>query len=306
MLNGTIAAERPFVSVIVPTYNRADELRRCLDSLVAQDYPRDRFEVIVADDGSARSPAVVVDAYRGKLDVDMLAVAHGGPARARNRAAEQSRGAYLAFTDDDCRPHADWLSAIARALTRSPEALVGGRVQNALPDNVYSSASQTVTDVVYAHYNAEPEAARFFASNNMAVAKAKFLAIGGFDENFQILACEDRELCDRWRSAGGRMLYAPEAVVGHAHALDLRHFLRQHFTYGRGAVHYHRIRAERQSGKMRDEMSFHADVRNWLVAPFRGRAFKSGLVVASLLLCWQAANTAGFLYETLAQTGYRR
>ena len=305
-MSATIASERPFVSVIVPTYNRADELRHCLDALARQDYPRDCFEVIIADDGSARSPAAVVEAYRGKVGIEFLAVAHGGPARARNRAAERARGRYLAFTDDDCRPHPDWLSSLAGVLTRAPDALVGGRVSNALPENVYSSASQTVTDVVYAHYNAEPEEARFFASNNMAIAKAKFLDMGGFDENFQILACEDRELCDRWRAGGGRMLYAPDAIVGHAHALDLFHFLRQHFTYGRGAVHFHRIRAERQSGTMRDEMSFHTNLRNWLLAPFRGRAFMSGLVVAWLLVCWQAANTAGFLYETLARTGYRR
>jgi GT2 family glycosyltransferase len=296
----------PHVTVVVPTYNRPDELSRCLAALAAQDYPRDRFEVLVADDGGALSPASVVEGFGDVLDLRLLRLTHGGPAHARNRAVEQARGALLAFTDDDCRPHPDWLRRLVAALDREPAALVGGRVANALVDNPFSSASQTVTDVVYAHYNARPEDARFFASNNLAIATVEYRRIGGFDERFVVLACEDRELCDRWLASGGRMLYAPDAVVSHAHALDLRSFVRQHFTYGRGAVHFHRIRAERGSGTMRDEMSFHADLRNWLVRPFRGRTVRSGLVVAGLLVLWQGANALGFVYESVARTGYKR
>lgn len=296
----------PHATVVVPTYNRPDELGRCLTALAAQDYPLDRFEVIVADDGGAVSPVSVVESFRDRLDVRLLRVTHGGPAHARNRAVEQARGALLAFTDDDCRPHPDWLRRLVAVLDGAPAALVGGRVANALAENPFSSASQTVTDLVYAHYNARPEDARFFASNNMAIATAEFRRIGGFDERFVVLACEDRELCDRWLAAGGRMLYAPDAVVRHAHALDLRSYVRQHFTYGRGAVHFHRIRAERGSGTMRDEMSFHGDLRNWIVRPFRGRTLRSGLVVAALLITWQGANALGFLYESVVRTGYRK
>lgn len=297
---------RPHVTVIVPTYNRPEELRRCLAALAGQNLSLATFDVIVADDGGAVSPARVVEEAQGGLDVALLTLSHGGPAHARNRAAERARGAYFAFTDDDCRPEPGWLNALVATLERARDALVGGRVTNALTDNRFSRASQTVTDLVYAHYNANAEDARFFASNNLAIAADAFREIGGFDEKFVVLACEDREFCDRWRSQGRRLVYAEDAVIGHAHALNLRSYLRQHFTYGRGAVHFHRIRSERGSGSMRNEMSFHADFRNWLVRPFRGRPLSEGLDVAALLLLWQTANTAGFFYESIVRSGYRR
>ena len=162
-----------------------------------------------------------------------------------------------------------------------------------------------IADIVYAHYNADPENARFFSSNNLAMAAQSYLELGGFDEGFLVLACEDRELCDRWRSAGGRMIYEPEAMVEHAHPLALPSFVRQHFTYGRGALHFHRIRAARASGRMRDEMSFHANVRNWLEQPFRSRTPLDAMLIATLMVLWQGANVAGFAYEYLARSGYR-
>jgi GT2 family glycosyltransferase len=293
------------LSVIVPTYNRPAALRECLGALASQDYPRDRFEVLVVDDGGESSPAPVIEEMRSRLSVELLTQAHAGPSRARNLGAGMARGRFLAFTDDDCRPQPTWLARLAAALERAPDSIVGGRIVNSLPDNAFSSASQMIADIVYAHYNADPENARFFSSNNFAMAAESYRALGGFDEGFLILACEDRELCDRWRATGGRMIYEPEAVVGHAHSLALYSFVRQHFTYGRGAVHFHRIRAERASGTLRDEMSFHVNVSNWLAQPFRCRTLVDATRIAALMVLWQGANLAGFAFELLARSGYR-
>jgi GT2 family glycosyltransferase len=292
-------------TVVVPTYNRPDALRDCLGALAAQEYPRDRFEVLVVDDGGELSPQAVVDELRPRLSVELLVQAHGGPARARNHAATRARGTFLAFTDDDCRPAPSWLTHLATALQHGPDTLVGGRIVNALPDNAFSSASQLIADIVYAHYNADPESARFFSSNNLAITANDYRALGGFDEGFTILACEDRELCDRWRARGGHMRYVDAAVVAHAHPLALRSFVRQHFTYGRGAVHFHRIRTQRASVTMRNEMSFHMNIGNWLGQPFRRRSPIDATRIAALLVLWQGANLAGFLYEQVANTGYR-
>lgn len=293
------------LSVIVPTYNRPAALRECLCALASQEYPRERFEVLVVDDGGELAVAPVIDELRSRLSVELVTQPHAGPARARNLAAGMARGRFLAFTDDDCRPRPTWIAHIAAALERAPDSIVGGRIVNGLPENAFSSASQMIADIVYAHYNSDPENARFFSSNNVAMAAKSFRNLGGFDEGFVILACEDRELCDRWRSAGGRMIYEPDAVVEHAHPLALPSFVRQHFTYGRGAVHFHRIRAARASGKMRDEMSFHANVGNWLAQPFRSRTPIDATRIAALMVLWQSANLAGFAYEFLARSGYR-
>lgn len=297
--------EPPLVTVVVPTHGRPEALVRCLSALAAQDYPPERFEVIVVDDGGDPLVGTVVDRFRDSLAVRLLVQPHGGPARARNRGASAASGALLAFTDDDCRPEPDWLARLAAALEGRPRAMVGGRVVNALPENRYAGASQLVTDIVYEHYNAEPESARFCASNNLALGRTAFEEIGGFDERFLVLACEDRDLCDRWTHSGRTLVYASEAVVAHAHAMGPAGYVRQHFTYGRGAVHYHALRRERGSGRMRDEMSFHARAADWLARALRGRRPADLLITTGLLLVWQAANSAGFLYESVARTGYR-
>lgn len=94
----------PFISVIIPTYERAGQLSVCLGALAAQDYPRDRFEVLVVDDGSATSPEGSVGTFRHQLNVRLLKQLHSGPAAARNHGTAHAKGAFLAFTDDDCAP----------------------------------------------------------------------------------------------------------------------------------------------------------------------------------------------------------
>jgi GT2 family glycosyltransferase len=226
----------PEFSVIIPTYNRLPALRRCLDALARLDYPRERFEVIVVDDGST---APVADAVLApELDLTVRRFPNAGPARARNLGAECARGRYLAFTDDDCTPTPTWLRALENGATAFPDAALGGRTINALPDNLCSALSQLVVDVAYACYNSDPRHARFFASNNLAVPADRFRDVGGFDPGFR--TAEDRDLCERWLQSGQRLVYVPDAVICHAHSLTLRGLWRQHFHYGRGAYRFHR------------------------------------------------------------------
>ena len=98
---------------------------------------------------------------------------------------------------------------------------------NELKRNLFSQASQTLVDYVYAYYNERgANRSEFFASNNMTFSANAFHAIGGFDESFR--TAEDREICRRWRAGGGTFLYAPEVVMRHAHRLRSLSFLRQH------------------------------------------------------------------------------
>jgi glycosyltransferase involved in cell wall biosynthesis len=96
------SSHAPRVSVVIPTYNRARELGRCLDSLVAQSY-RD-FEVLVCDDGSTDETATVAAAFDTRLELTYhWAENFGGPARPRNIGLNRARGIYVAFLDSD-----DW------------------------------------------------------------------------------------------------------------------------------------------------------------------------------------------------------
>lgn len=284
----------PFFSVIVPTYERPEQLRKCLASLAQLDYPAERFEVIVVDDGSETLPVEIVSAARDAINARLLVQENVGPAAARNRAAADARGAFLAFTDDDCTVDAGWLRAFAARLKQTPQSLLGGRTLNALDTNRCSATSQMIIDVVYEHYNANPDDARFFASNNFAVAADLFRSVGGFNENFR--TSEDREFCDRWRARGLRLSYAPAAVIHHAHPLTARSLWKQHFAYGRGAWRFHQIREARGAESFKPDMTFYLKL---LRASCAQASWSDAALMSALLLWSQMANTAGFFYERI-------
>jgi glycosyltransferase involved in cell wall biosynthesis len=243
----------PFFSVIVPTRDRPGALADCLAALHRLAYPRDRFEVIVVDDGSEQTLEGVLAAFRDRLPVTLVPQASAGPAAARNAGARKARGDFLAFTDDDCAPDADWLGALAERFRSGGDRALGGRTLNGRPDNLFATATQALMEDLYAHFNATPEEAQFFTSNNLAVPADLFRAVGGFDPAFPIAAGEDRDFCDRWLRRGHTMTYVPEARVTHSHPLGFSSFWRKHFSYGRGAKRFHEIRGARGSDRAKLE-----------------------------------------------------
>jgi GT2 family glycosyltransferase len=288
------AAALPLVSVIVPTFSRPGPLARCLAALAAQDYPSERCEVIVVDDGSEQPLDEILAGSGGPMPLTLLRQANAGPGAARNRGAAAARGTLLAFTDDDCLPEPGWLRALASAHQAGPCDLVGGRVLNHDTRNAYAETSQLILDGAYRYYPRNPGPGRFFASNNMAVPAAGFRELAGFDAGFRI-ASEDRDLCDRWLAAGYRLRHAPEAVVRHAPQLTLGRFARQYFNYGRGAYLYHRARRRRGGQGSATALDQHA---RFLVEVGRGllqRRAADRLQIGALLLLWQAANLTGYL-----------
>jgi GT2 family glycosyltransferase len=292
----------PSFSVVVPTRGRPRELAACLEALSRLDYPQERLEVIIVDDAAQSEPPVRPRWNGGEL----IVVRSGGqgPAAARNLGAARAKGEFLAFTDDDCLPSPKWLRALADRLVAAPERPVGGRTVNALLESSCSQASQLVVDLTYAFYNRDDQHARFVFSNNLAIAASVFRAIGGFDPAFR--TSEDRELCDRLLHRGYGIAYAPDAVVLHAHALDLRGFWNQHFDYGRGAWRFHRKRAVRKSGQLREELGFYRLLAAWTRRRLRDQSAGEGAQTIALLALWQAANAAGFAYEAVARAFQRR
>ncbi|MEM8780454.1 MAG: glycosyltransferase [Cyanobacteria bacterium P01_G01_bin.49] len=285
----------PLISVIIPTYNRPERLRTCLDSFTCLNYQSDRFEVIIVDDGSDRPLDSLVNAYHDQLNLTLIRQSNAGPATARNTGATVAKGQYLGFTDDDCTLTPNWLSALENAFSKTPNALIGGKTINALLDNPYSTASQLLIDYLYDYYNSDTTQAQFFASNNFALSKELFNQVGKFDVSFPLAAGEDREFCDRWRSQNLSLNYVPDAIIYHAHHLSLSRFWRQHFNYGRGAFYFHTIRAQRGIGKIKVEsISFYL---NLLTYPFNKVSVWQGIPIAYLFLLSQIANVSGFFWS---------
>jgi glycosyltransferase involved in cell wall biosynthesis len=303
--------EPPSFSIIIPTYNRSERLAICLQSLTQLEYPQGCFEVIVVDDGGEKSLEAVVASFLNQLDITLLTQTNAGPATARNRGAGQAKGQFLAFTDDDCLPDANWLQALATRFAITPDCLIGGRTLNILAENPYSTASQILIDYLYGYYNANPNQARFLASNNFALPADRFHSMGGFDITYARAAGEDREFCDRWLSQQYSMIYAPEAVVYHAHQLGLYTFWRQHFNYGRGAFCFRQMQSLKDSPSLSAETSADKELAKeepikveplsfygkLLIYPFLTSSSQPAFVLSVLLLISQIANTVGFFWE---------
>ncbi|MBI4790120.1 MAG: glycosyltransferase [Chloroflexi bacterium] len=277
-------------SIVVPTRNRPEPLAHCLNALAQLNYSRDRFEIIVVDDGSWTA----LGEFQCAMPITLLRQAHAGPAAARNAGAAHACGTFLAFTDDDCAPDPNWLRALEARLDAMPGCAVGGKTVNGLTDNISATASQLLIDYLYAYYNRDPNRAAFVASNNLAAPRARFIEMGGFDASFPRAAAEDRDFCDRWLARGNALVYAADAVVCHAHALSLKSFVRQHWSYGRGARHFRRARARRGHAHLSIEpLRFYRDL---VLHPFARRTPRAGLL-SFLLLLTQVANAAGFFRE---------
>jgi len=289
----------PLFSIIIPTHARPKQLGACLQSLVQLDYPRDRFEVIVVDDGSPCSLQAVTDAYCDQIDVILLKQPHAGPATARNNGARRARGQFLAFTDDDCRPAPGWLRALAARFAHTPNHAIGGRAINLLGNNPYSVSSQLLVTYLANYYNADPNRAYFLTSNNLALPTAHFCALGGFNTDYARAGAEDRDLCDRWYHHGYPISYASEVIVYHDHHLNLPKFYQQHFNYGRGAYQFHRARARRNCGRIKLEpWPFY---KNMLFYPSSHAGKRQALRVMLLLIGSQVANLTGFAWQWWTQ-----
>jgi GT2 family glycosyltransferase len=286
-------------SIIIPTYNRPGHLAACLESVASLDYPAALMDVVVVDDGGDIALEATVAPYRGRLMLTLLRQPHAGPATARNAGAARAGGEFLAFVDDDCRPAQDWLRALARHLRASPGTVVGGAMSNGLPDNIYAAASHALVEAASAYFNADPTRAANLITGNLALSRADFDRVGGFEG--RLMTAEDRDFCDRCREHGCRLVYAEDAVVWHDRPLTFRTFWAQHVEYGRGTYDYHRRRAERGATRVSFDGGFYVHLIRYPLVRRRPRA----LALSVLLGLTQTAKTVGLLRQRRRRAGRR-
>lgn len=287
---------QPLLSIIIPTYNRPESLKRCLDSLTELDMSGD-VEIIVVDDGSEPPCESLIPAWPADRRCQFLRQENRGPAAARNHGAENASGRFLAFLDDDCSTPPDWFTTVERSLDE--RAMIGGTTRN-MAAGIFSDASQILVDYLYQRFNHQGERVRFLTSNNMIVPARRFREINGFSELFAKAAAEDRDFCDRWLSTGHEIRHVPEIVVNHYHEMNIFQFIRQHFGYGIGAFLYHESKRVRNGGKVKLEpLRFYIDL---LLFPFE-TASESNARAFTLSLCMllnQLCNCAGYVWAQLS------
>jgi glycosyltransferase involved in cell wall biosynthesis len=190
---------------VVPTYKRPELLRRCLSALQGQDYPSDRYEVIVVEDGGPAEGEGVVEEIRRTSPVRILymGLPHAGPAAARNRGWSAARGELIAFTDDDTIPDRQWLAEGAKSFVNGAD-VVNGHTIVPLPP-FPSDADKNTQGLERAT----------LATCNAFCRRSLLEANGGFDTRFTRAYREDSDLEFTLRKGGAWLVSNPHAVVVH-------------------------------------------------------------------------------------------
>lgn len=171
------------ISVVIPTYQRPDLLKRCLYALTKQTFSRDDYEVIVVSDGPDESTRQTVAEFCSAQFVFLNTPERKGPAAARNFGWKHANADLIAFTDDDTIPDRDWLNNIWQSFKGEKEIAFTGRVKVPL--------SNSPTD--YEMNTAGLETAEFVTAN-CCCTKAALEKTGGFDERFSMAWREDSDL----------------------------------------------------------------------------------------------------------------
>jgi len=240
------------VSVIIATRDRDALLAQTLEALIAQRWPRDRFEILVIDNGSSDRTRAVVQAAAGRANgppIRYFYVAEPGKSGAINQALPYATGELLAFTDDDVMTHPTWIERLSSAFAETGADFVAGRILPRWESAPPSWLSPNLYGVLAIPDNGEARVTITAADGpsiipigaNMAVRADVMRRVGGFRSDLGKLAGtlrtgEDHELCLRMLHAGCRGIYEPTAVVHHWVArerLDRRYFRQWLYQNGR-------------------------------------------------------------------------
>lgn len=206
MVSQSNTISRPFVSVVIPHYNDLDRLRVCHARLLAQSWPHEQFEIVVADNNSACGLAAVQQAAPSALVVP-APIQGAGPAR--NAGIAASHGTVIALIDSDCVPEPDWIAEGVAALDRFD--FVGGRVGTFAQFPERPTPVEAYEIVFNFNFRRYIETVGFTGTGNMFVPREVFDRVGGF----RAVVAEDMEWSFRARGLGYRLGYADLAVVGH-------------------------------------------------------------------------------------------
>ena len=224
----------PRFSVIVPVYNRIDEVRDLLQSLSEQE-SKD-FEVIIVEDGSSLPCREVIGEYAGRIDVKYYFKENEGRSIARNYGLERASGKYFIFFDSDCVIPSGYFRKLAEMLDRTNLDCFGG------PDTAHESFSDTQKAINYSmtsflttggirggKIQLEKFTPRTF---NMGFSRKVYDKVGGFREMFS----EDIDMSTRIKNAGFSIGLIRETPVFHKRRVDFKKFLRQVYVFGMSRI----------------------------------------------------------------------
>lgn len=243
----------PLVSIVIPVRNAGRTLDKTFEYLLNVEYPRDKWEIVIADGGSTDDTLrVIAEAQKKYPFIKLVKIENcPSPAFARNRALEKINGEFVFFTDGDCAPCKEWIAEMLGHFERDPQiGVVGGEIYTLRvePDNLTEAWCEHFRfNMVSPRYGFIKEGyfptlthkhptqiaghkAYFFVTANVAYrkkaiqsAKAKF---------WEHKTGEDIDFCIQIQNAGWKLYFAPKAKVDHMHRATQEALLKVWVTYG--------------------------------------------------------------------------
>ena len=242
------------ISVIIPTYNRAEILRQTLTSMTRLDRDGLSVEFVVVDNNNSDHTKQVIESFTDRLPIRYLFEPRPGQNYARNRAlADAELGRLVVFTDDDVKPQKEWLKAIVSISKRWPDySVFGGKIHPIWPDTdipewVYLPSISELSFVEHNHGDKEgpyepnifPFSPNFWVRRKVFENGRRFCEAIGPRPGRYIMGSETSFL-KRLADEGYGIVYSPMAVVGHRiqpEQISISNICKRAYRYGRSVAH---------------------------------------------------------------------
>lgn len=265
--------------------NEEDYIKKCLESILALDYPAQKVEILVADGRSSDKTIPILKQFEDRADLRILDNEKEIISAGRNLIVRKSGNGLIAFTDGDCEVRPDWLSRLVQDMEARPDIACAGGPNAEFKDDpplarLFAEVQGTFLGSGGSAQSYEIDSAREVASipNCNALYRREWLQKAGlYDERFNV--GEDADLNFRIRREGGRFLYDPKALVRHHRRTSWRAFARNNYRYG--------LAMAKLFKKYRRIVRWYAPLPSLAMAVYAGliaASFFSTAVLAALLL----------------------
>lgn len=233
---------KPFVSIIIPTSNRKDLLLIALESLKKLDYPLDKFEVIIVDDGSTDGTIDMLEAIKENVSYSLIILSQERKyiSAAKNKGLSVAKGEIIVTTDDDCTFEIDWLSKLIEPFKDIKVGASGGPDRAPSDDTLfakcvdYASTSFLGTGGIRGSQKGKSLGKFYPMGCNMAMRKNALDEIGCFEEG--LAPGEDTDVTLRMERKGYKIVYVPEAFAWHRRRNSIGKVLKHNFLRGQARV----------------------------------------------------------------------